>query len=84
MFAPAIATDEDPATGSAAAAIAGYLGARATRQGTLRWRIEQGVEMGRPSLLEVEADRIDGRIAAVRVGGTAVLMSEGLFTLVAS
>ena len=81
MFAPAIATDEDPATGSAAAAIAGYLGARATRQGTLRWRIEQGVEMGRPSLLEVEADRVDGRIAAVRVGGAAVLMSEGVFTL---
>ncbi len=81
MFAPAIATDEDPATGSAAAAIAGYLGARATRSGTLRWRIEQGVEMGRPSLLEVEADKIDGNITAVRVGGAAVMMSEGLFTL---
>ena len=81
MFAPAIATDEDPATGSAAAAVAGYLGARATRQGTLRWRIEQGIEIGRPSLLEVEADKIDGAITAVRVGGAAVMVSEGMFTL---
>lgn len=81
MFAPAIATDEDPATGSAAAALAGYLGARATRKGALRWRVEQGIEMGRPSLMEVEADKIDGAITAVRVGGAAVMMSEGMFTL---
>lgn len=81
MYAPAIATDEDPATGSAAAALAGYLGARATRKGTLSWRIEQGVEMGRPSLMEVEADKINGNITAVRVGGAAVLMSEAAFML---
>lgn len=81
MYAPAIATDEDPATGSAVAALAGYLGARATRKGTLRWRIEQGIEIGRPSLMEVEADKIDGAITAVRVGGAAVMMSEGMFTL---
>jgi trans-2,3-dihydro-3-hydroxyanthranilate isomerase len=39
--------------------------------------IEQGFEMGRPSILRVEADTADGKITAVRVGGTAVKMSEG-------
>ena len=78
MFAPTMGIPEDPATGAAAAAFAGYLGARhETREGTCRWRIEQGVEMGRPSLIEVEADKVDGTIAAVRVGGGSVLVSEG-------
>jgi trans-2,3-dihydro-3-hydroxyanthranilate isomerase len=39
--------------------------------------IEQGFEMGRPSLIELEADVAGGRITAVRVGGSSVLMSEG-------
>jgi trans-2,3-dihydro-3-hydroxyanthranilate isomerase len=39
--------------------------------------IEQGFEMGRPSILHLEADKRDGRITAVRVGGSSVLMSEG-------
>ncbi len=78
MFAPTMGIAEDPATGAAAAAFAGYLGAReATRDGTCRWRVEQGVEMGRPSLIELEADKVDGVIAAVRVGGGSVLVSEG-------
>jgi trans-2,3-dihydro-3-hydroxyanthranilate isomerase len=78
MFAPEFGIAEDPATGSAAAAFAGYLAARESRQtGTLRWIVEQGFEMGRPSLLHVEADVAEGRIVAVRVGGTAVRMSEG-------
>jgi len=78
MFAPGISVPEDPATGSAAAAFAGYLAARArTRTGTLSWTITQGVEMGRPSRLEIEADKVDGVIAAIRVGGAAVLVAEG-------
>jgi trans-2,3-dihydro-3-hydroxyanthranilate isomerase len=78
MFAPAMGIPEDPATGAAAAAFGGYLGMRAPeRDGTLRWTIEQGVEMGRPSLLHLEVDKKDGAITAVRVGGGAVLMSEG-------
>jgi trans-2,3-dihydro-3-hydroxyanthranilate isomerase len=78
MFAPAYGVAEDPATGSAAAALAGYLGARDdTADGTLSFVIEQGFEMGRPSLVEMELDKKAGAIAAVRVGGASVLVSEG-------
>jgi trans-2,3-dihydro-3-hydroxyanthranilate isomerase len=78
VFVPGLSVPEDPATGSCAAALAGYLAAReAAPTGTFRWVMEQGFEMGRPSILELEADKRDGAIAAVRVAGEAVLVSEG-------
>jgi trans-2,3-dihydro-3-hydroxyanthranilate isomerase len=78
MFGPEAGVVEDAATGSAAAALAAVLASTEARQsGTLRWRIEQGFEMKRPSLIELEADRRDGEITAVRVGGQAVMMSHG-------
>lgn len=78
MFAPAFGIDEDPATGSAAAAFAGYLARRHGLQaGSATWRIEQGFEMGRPSHIEVEADAVGGRLAAVRVGGSSVIVASG-------
>jgi trans-2,3-dihydro-3-hydroxyanthranilate isomerase len=80
MFAPGLSVPEDPATGSANAALAGYLVARhpaRNRDGTLRWVVEQGFEMGRPSILEVEADVARGAVTAVRVGGASVLVCEG-------
>lgn len=78
MFGPAVGVAEDPATGSAATALAGYLGARDPRRdGRLRWVIEQGFEMGRPSILEAEADKREGAITEIRVGGATVLVSEG-------
>jgi trans-2,3-dihydro-3-hydroxyanthranilate isomerase len=78
MFAPELGVVEDPATGSAVAALGGYLAERDARpDGTLRWVVDQGVEMGRPSRLELEVDREGGRLTAVRVGGGAVLISEG-------
>jgi trans-2,3-dihydro-3-hydroxyanthranilate isomerase len=77
MFGSGVGISEDPATGSAAAALAGYLGKRAGKDGTQRWRIEQGVEMGRPSLIEAEADVREGAVTAVRVGGRAVAVSRG-------
>ena len=56
----------------------GYLGKRDPRaDGTLRWVVEQGFEMGRPSLLEVEVDKRAGATTAVRVGGSSVLVSKG-------
>ena len=60
---------EDAATGSAAGPLMAYLHAR---RGLERVRIEQGVEMGRPSVLEcsLEGDR-------VRVGGSAVVVARG-------
>lgn len=78
MFDPGFGIEEDPATGSAVAALAGYLGTRhSLRDGTLKWTVEQGFEMGRPSLLQAEADKENGEIVAVRVGGASVLVGEG-------
>jgi trans-2,3-dihydro-3-hydroxyanthranilate isomerase len=77
MFAPAFGIVEDPATGGAASALAGYLCDMQGRDGSFHWRIEQGFEMGRPSLIELEAVKSGGRITAVRVGGRSVPMSEG-------
>ena len=81
MFAPSLGIMEDPATGSAASALAGYLAPSASPDGTLRWTVLQGVEMGRPSTIKVEADFAAGAITAVRVGGCAVMVSEGLLRL---
>ena len=79
MFAPASGILEDPATGSAAAALGGYLGARDPRpDGRFSWSIAQGLEMGRPSRLEVEVEKRGGRVTDVAVGGTTVIVSEGL------
>ncbi len=82
MFAPGISVPEDPATGSAGVTFAGYLAARsAMRDGTLTWTIDQGFEMGRPSRLEIEADKVEGTAVALRVGGHAVLVSEGTMAI---
>jgi trans-2,3-dihydro-3-hydroxyanthranilate isomerase len=84
MFAPGLNVPEDPATGSACAAVAGYLAPRDPRrsmESTLRWTIEQGFEMGRPSILEVEADISAGQVSAVRVGGASVLVARGTMTI---
>ena len=82
MFSASLGIGEDPATGAAVAALGGYLGTRAREtapeaDATLRWTVEQGFEAGRPSLLYLEVDKNGGQIAAVRVGGSAVLMGEG-------
>jgi trans-2,3-dihydro-3-hydroxyanthranilate isomerase len=82
MFAPSLGVAEDPATGSAAAALAGWLAARSTvTDGTLRWRILQGEEIGRPSEIALEADLVGGRPGAVRVGGRCVMVGEGTLRL---
>jgi trans-2,3-dihydro-3-hydroxyanthranilate isomerase len=78
MFGPAIGIPEDPATGAAAVAFAGLLGARDPRpEGTLAWTLLQGVELGRPSRLEIEAVKRGGEVVATRVGGAAVRVSSG-------
>jgi trans-2,3-dihydro-3-hydroxyanthranilate isomerase len=78
MFAPFDGVPEDPATGSANCALAGMLSHYdGATDGTKAWRIAQGVEMGRPSVLEASADKRDGVVVATRVGGASVLVSEG-------
>jgi trans-2,3-dihydro-3-hydroxyanthranilate isomerase len=82
MFAPSLGVIEDPATGAAATTLAAHLAKHATRpDGTLKWTIEQGIELGRKSVLYLEADKKDGDVMAVRVGGYAVTVCEGDFTL---
>lgn len=78
MFGPAVGVPEDPATGSAAAALAGYLARHAGAEDVaLEWLVEQGVEMGRPSRLALGADFQGGEVRAVRVGGHSVVVGEG-------
>ena len=60
---------EDPATGAAAAALGAYLRWRGELVPPARFTVTQGVEMGRPSLIEVEVPDADG---GIRVTGTAV------------
>lgn len=81
MFAPNLGIAEDPATGSAAAALAGALGQEAGGEGRLDWTLHQGVEMGRPSQLQLSVDRRGGQVSAIRVGGHAIRVSEGLLRL---
>ena len=78
MFAPGLGVAEDPATGSAVAALAGVV-RRFDRPtaGSHRVVVEQGVEMGRPSLIVLEIDVADGALSASRVGGDAVIVAEG-------
>jgi trans-2,3-dihydro-3-hydroxyanthranilate isomerase len=77
-FAPGHGIAEDPATGAAAAAFAGLqalLDPAPDCAPTLR--IAQGLEMGRPSVIEAQAEKAGGEVLAVRVGGGCVLMAEG-------
>lgn len=78
MFAPGLGIAEDPATGSAASTLGGFLGVREPEpDGPFAWRIEQGFEMGRPSLIDLDIEKRAGAVVLVRVGGHCVLMGEG-------
>ncbi|WP_431047196.1 PhzF family phenazine biosynthesis protein [Streptomyces sp. P1-3] len=81
-FAPGSGVDEDPATGSACAGLAGSL-ARRSRQteGEHTLRIEQGVRMGRPSLIEAGARTEGGRLAGITVGGFTTIVGKGALTV---
>lgn len=78
MFAPLLGIAEDPATGSANGCFAAYL-AQHEYLGTARVeaRVEQGYEMGRPSLLLLKAEKADG--IEVQVGGKVILVGRGEF-----
>lgn len=65
---------EDPATGSATACLGAYLLAHTGEDVALR--IAQGVEMGRPSLLRLEARR-GADAPKIRVGGRVLEVARG-------
>lgn len=79
MFSPAFGVHEDPATGSAAGPLAVHL----ARHGRIGWgeeiEIEQGAEIGRPSLLYAKAIGSDETLERVEVGGSAVVVARGEF-----
>jgi trans-2,3-dihydro-3-hydroxyanthranilate isomerase len=81
MFAPSLGVPEDPATGSAAGPLAVHL----SRHGRIPFgqeiEIDQGVEVGRPSLLLARAEGSVERIERVEVGGSAVIVARGEFLL---
>lgn len=78
MFSPLMGITEDPATGAAAAALAGLLvDQQKPHDGAHAWIIHQGHAMGRPSKIELQADVRGRRPVAVRVGGSAVSVGRG-------
>jgi trans-2,3-dihydro-3-hydroxyanthranilate isomerase len=78
MFAPMDGVPEDPATGSANCALVALLThLDEAADGAFRWRIAQGVEMGRPSVLEARTEKRDGAVEGVWIAGECVLVSEG-------
>lgn len=77
VFAHCYGVDEDPATGSANGCLAGYLARHRYFGGPrIDVRVEQGYEMGRPSLLLLKAEEMADRID-VFVGGRVVRVARG-------
>jgi trans-2,3-dihydro-3-hydroxyanthranilate isomerase len=76
MYGQGMGIYEDPATGSAVAALAGLV-APTLRDGDHDLGIEQGFDMGRPSLIRLALTTRQGRLAAASIGGDAVIVSEG-------
>jgi trans-2,3-dihydro-3-hydroxyanthranilate isomerase len=78
-FCPGAGVPEDPATGSAAGPLGIYLALHgALPGGAPHFLVDQGIEMGRPSEIEVTVERgADGAPSGVRVAGSAVLMMQG-------
>ncbi|MFT4160003.1 PhzF family phenazine biosynthesis protein [Shinella sp.] len=82
MFAPDMGIAEDPATGSAVAALSGAIHFfDKLVDGHHPFLIEQGVEMGRPSLIHLHLDIAGGTIAGARIGGEAVRIATGTLDL---
>jgi trans-2,3-dihydro-3-hydroxyanthranilate isomerase len=78
MFAPALGIEEDPATGSACAALVGALAGRQDLMNDpLNLSILQGVAMGRRSEIQAVARNADGEVTSVSVGGATAHVAEG-------
>ena len=82
MFAPHAGINEDPATGSAVAALSGAIHQfDELLDGHHALLIEQGVEMGRPSKIHLHLEVDGGKIAQGRIGGNAVKVAEGVLLI---
>jgi trans-2,3-dihydro-3-hydroxyanthranilate isomerase len=76
FFAPADNIAEDPATGSAAGSLSGYLTYHGAI-GTKKFTIEQGDFMNRPSRIFAEVTGEKGRVEKVKIGGRSVIVAKG-------
>jgi trans-2,3-dihydro-3-hydroxyanthranilate isomerase len=79
MFAPDMGIPEDPATGSAAIGFAHVIQSfDQGPDGAHKRIIEQGIEMGRPSTIQLISTVVRGKLEGVRIGGAAVRVAEGV------
>ena len=82
MFAPMDGVPEDPATGSANCALIALLTHyESAPDANNSWRISQGTEIGRPSILNGRTQKRDGKIDGVWIGGNSVLISTGVIEI---
>ncbi|MBN1885877.1 MAG: PhzF family phenazine biosynthesis protein [Candidatus Krumholzibacteriota bacterium] len=81
FFAPGLDVVEDPATGSAAGALGGYLARILKFPADLLLSISQGKEIGRPSSIRCDVHCDRGMVADVRVSGKVVKVGEGVILL---
>lgn len=82
MFGHGLGIYEDAATGSAVAAFAGVLmQCEPMGDGEHAFTIEQGFEMGRPSLIELRMTIRSGAVVSAEIGGSAVVVAEGTLFL---
>lgn len=82
MFAPLDNVTEDPATGSASAALGALLVSLLPQPGARQEIvIEQGVEMGRRSLIRLDIRKAAGQVTDVFLTGESVVVMQGVITI---
>ncbi len=81
MFAPAMGISEDPATGAASGPLGAYLVKHgvvpSAADGIHTIRSEQGIEMGRPSFIDITVVKEENKIKKVKIGGKSIIMGTG-------
>lgn len=80
MFSPGMGLGEDPATGAAAAALIGALAPDAPG-GQTEYRLRQGLEMGRRSLITMQIRKDGDTLTHGGIGGSAVVVGQGSLDL---
>jgi trans-2,3-dihydro-3-hydroxyanthranilate isomerase len=83
MFAPQLGIAEDPATGAASGPLGSYLVKYGIVKGGDSVHIvgEQGFEMGRESIIQIDIEQTNGEISGVYVGGECVYVGEGFLEI---
>ena len=82
VFAPGLGIPEDPATGAGAVALVGFLQRlQQCRDGSRRWTVHQGLQIGRPSKLLLDAEFAESDVVSIKLGGSAVPVIRGTMQL---